>query len=145
MSIGKNVAHDSSIGHVTGRSVFIDDRAPIQGEIQVGVVGVPVAAGRLKGISAQRAELIPGVLGIFTSKDLSHNQWGTIIKHQPILVEDQIGHMHEPAVVVAAKTREALIKACRLIEIDCEEAKPVFTIDEATFCSRGRGKSIKRS
>ena len=131
MSIGKNVAHDSSIGRVTGRSVFIDDRAPIQGEIQVGVVGVPVAAGRLKGISAQRAELIPGVLGIFTAKDLSHNQWGTIIKHQPILVEDQIGHMHEPAVVVAAKTREALIKACRLIEIECEEAKPVFTIDEA--------------
>lgn len=131
MSIGKNIAHDSSVGHVTGRSVFIDDRAPIQGEIQVGVVGVPVAAGRLKSINTKRAELIPGVIGIFTAKDLSHNQWGTIIKHQPILVEDIIGHMHEPAVVVAAETRESLIKATRVIEIICEEAKPIFTIDEA--------------
>ncbi len=131
MSIGKNIAHDSSIGHVTGRSIFIDDRPAIQGEIQVGVVGAPVAAGRLKGINSKRAELLPGVIGVFTAKDLHHNQWGTIIKHQPILVEDQIGYMHEPTVVVAAETREALTKALRVIEIDCEEARPVFTIDEA--------------
>ena len=75
MSIGKNIAHDSSIGHVTGKSIFIDDRAAIQGELQVGVVGAPVAAGILKQINTRRAELIPGVVGIFTAKDLHHNQW----------------------------------------------------------------------
>ncbi|MCO4794117.1 MAG: molybdopterin-dependent oxidoreductase [Bacteriovoracaceae bacterium] len=131
MSIGKNIIHDSSRGHVTGTSVFVDDRAAITGEIQVGVVGVPVAAGRIKSINSKRAELVEGIIGVFTAADLQHNQWGAIVKNQPILVSDVIGYIHEPAVVIAAENRIALEKAKKLIEIECDEVKPTFSIDEA--------------
>ncbi|MEE2744574.1 MAG: molybdopterin cofactor-binding domain-containing protein [Bdellovibrionota bacterium] len=129
--IGKNVKHDSSFGHVTGSSIFIDDRPPVKGEIQVGVVGAPVAAGKLKNILYKEALELPGILAVYTHEDLSHNSWGAIFKTQPLLVEDQIGHLDEPVAVIAAENREVLLKAKKLIKIEVEEEKPIFTIDDA--------------
>jgi xanthine dehydrogenase large subunit len=37
MSVGKNIAHDSARTHVTGKSVFIDDRTRLKNEVEVGV------------------------------------------------------------------------------------------------------------
>ncbi|MEE2742444.1 MAG: molybdopterin cofactor-binding domain-containing protein, partial [Bdellovibrionota bacterium] len=129
--IGKNVKHDSSFGHVTGSSIFIDDRPPVKGEIQVGVVGAPVAAGKLKNVLYKEALELPGILAVYTHEDLSHNSWGAIFKTQPLLVEDQIGHLDEPVAVIAAENREVLLKAKKLIKVEVEEEKPIFTIDEA--------------
>jgi len=33
--IGKNVQHDSGVTHVTGESIFIDDRPEQRGEVHV--------------------------------------------------------------------------------------------------------------
>ena len=33
MSVGKNIRHDSAISHVTGESLFIDDRAMLKNEV----------------------------------------------------------------------------------------------------------------
>jgi xanthine dehydrogenase large subunit len=131
MSIGKNIKHDSSFGHVTGTSIFIDDRAPLRGEIHVGVVGTPVAAGKLKKVHYQEALELSGVLAIYTAKDLSHNAWGAIFKTQPLLVENEIGHLDEPAVVIAAENKDVLLKAKKLIQMDIEEGNPLFSIDES--------------
>lgn len=55
MSIGKNIPHDSSSTHVTGESVFIDDRALTNKEVYVLPVGVPAAADILKAIDLSEA------------------------------------------------------------------------------------------
>ena len=54
MSVGSNIKHDSSYGHVTGTSIFVDDRSPLRGEIHVGVVGAPCAAEELKKFTIKR-------------------------------------------------------------------------------------------
>lgn len=136
MSVGTNVKHDSAISHVTGESVFIDDRPRLQNEVLVGVIGAPVSAGRIKKIEFEKALKIPGVLAVYTGKDIPHNKWGTIVAEQPVLVDDQIGHIDEPTVLIAAMTYEAIAAAKKVISIEVEEVKAFLTIDEALAADR---------
>jgi len=128
--------HDDVTGHVTGESVFIDDRPRLQGELEVGFVGTPVSAGRLKSVEASAALKINGVVAVFTAKDLPRNRWGTIARDQPLLVEDEIGYLGEPVCVIAAESREALAQARRAVRVEVEEMKPVYDIDEAVSLGR---------
>jgi xanthine dehydrogenase large subunit len=50
MSVGKSIHHDSAVGHVTGKSIFVDDRAKLKNEVYVGVVGSPICAGAINKI-----------------------------------------------------------------------------------------------
>lgn len=131
MSIGQNTPHDSSLGHVTGESIFIDDRPEMKGELHVGVVGVPVAAGELLKIHTEAALKHPDCLAVFTAKDVVHKKWGPIHHDQPFLVEKEIGHIAEPACVVVSQKRESLEEIKKLIKMDVKETPGVFTIDEA--------------
>ncbi|MGZ3809763.1 MAG: molybdopterin cofactor-binding domain-containing protein, partial [Bacteriovorax sp.] len=131
MSVGKNIPHDSAINHATGESLFIDDRPMLKNEVLVGVVGAPVSAGILRSIDFREALKVPGVLGIFTGKDVPHNRWGTIVADQPILADDHIGYIDEPICVIAAESHGAIARAKKLIRVDVEETKAILTIDEA--------------
>ena len=106
MSLGKNIPHDSARMHVTGESIYIDDRPSLGGELFVGYVGSPMAAGILKSIEISEALKLPGVAGIYTSKDFQNNLWGTIVEEQPILVESTIAYYDEPICIIAAENQE---------------------------------------
>jgi xanthine dehydrogenase large subunit len=131
MSVGKNIRHDSAIGHVTGQSVFIDDRPRMKNEVLVGVVGCPVSAGTIKKIDYAEALKIPGVHGIFLARDFVVNKWGTIVAEQPLLVDTKIGYIDEPLYLIAADSEEAIAKARKLIKVEVDEVKAILTIDEA--------------
>ncbi|MBV2169964.1 MAG: molybdopterin-dependent oxidoreductase, partial [Bdellovibrio sp.] len=131
MSIGQNIPHDSSRGHVTGGSVFIDDRALTQKEVFVLPVGVPAAAGLLKSIETKEALKAPGILAAFTAKDFHHNHWGTIIPEQPVLVENKIGYYDEPALILVGTSMDALLRAKSLVKFDIEKHPAILSIDEA--------------
>lgn len=131
MSIGKNIPHDSSLGHVSGTSVFIDDRPRQQREVLVLPVGVPSASGVLKNISYEKALKAAGVLAVFTAKDLHHNEWGTIVQEQPILVSGKIGHYDEPALLLVGDDYEKLLLARSLVQFEIDKTAPILTIDEA--------------
>ncbi len=73
MSVGKNIAHDSARTHVSGKSVFVDDRARLKNEVLVGVLGAPVSAGNVLSIEYSEALKVPGVLGVYTGADFHHN------------------------------------------------------------------------
>lgn len=142
MSIGKNIPHDSSLGHVTGSSVFIDDRPATNKEVLVLPVGVPASSGILKKIHLDEALKAPGVLTAFTAKDLSHNLWGTIVQEQPILVQDKIGYYDEPVALLVGDSYEQLLLARNKITFEVEKSPGILSIDDAIeknsfICSSG--------
>ncbi|CBW27630.1 putative xanthine dehydrogenase large subunit [Halobacteriovorax marinus SJ] len=131
MTVGKNIPHDSAVTHVSGESIFIDDRAFLKNEVVCGLMGAPIAHGRLKNIDISKALEVPGVLGIYTHKDLASNRWGAIVKEQPILVDDIISYESEPVCVIAAENYKAIEKAKQLIQIEVEEIEPILSLQEA--------------
>tara|TARA_R110002072_G_scaffold64203_5_gene159756 strand:- start:96966 stop:99302 length:2337 start_codon:yes stop_codon:yes gene_type:complete len=138
MSVGKNKKHDSSPTHVTGKSIFVDDRAFIQNEIYVQVVGANCAKGKLKSVNAQEALKMEGVLDVLTAKDFANNIWGTIVKEQPLLVEEQISYYDEPVCLVVAENEDIARKAAKLVDIKVTKEKPTFdiklAIKDKNFC-----------
>lgn len=117
--------------HYTGQSQFVDDIIATENEVLVGLVGAPVAAGRLVKIDSSRALEIPGVLGVFTAQDFHEKHWGSIKKDQPFLVVDEIGYKHEPVCAIAATDPVALAEAKRALRIEVQEQAPILDIETA--------------
>ncbi|MGV6851608.1 MAG: molybdopterin cofactor-binding domain-containing protein, partial [bacterium] len=127
----KDLAHDSAVGHVTGQSVFIADRPEQKSELWVEVLYSTRAHAKIKHLNFEAAKKIEGVAGIFTSQDLAHNRWGSIVQDQPLLAEAEVHYFGEPIAVVAAKDQNTAIKAKNAIEVDYEPLEAVLTLKQA--------------
>ena len=131
-AVGKDIAHDSARTHVTGESAFLDDVAPLRGELIAGIVPSPFAHGRLLGLALEEAKSVPGVVAILTSSDVpGHNTFGPSVKDEKLLVEDEAVFLGQPLAVIAAESREALQAAQRLAVADMEALPAIFDIDAA--------------
>lgn len=129
--VGKDVPHDSAHGHVTGESIYIDDLPILPGELTVDFVWSPLAHARIRGIDFGDALSIPGVVALYTYRDLAHNRLGPIVHDEPLLAENLCSFIGQPIVVIAAETREAILAAKKAIKVDLEPLQPILTIEDA--------------
>jgi xanthine dehydrogenase large subunit len=127
----KHPPHDSAITHVAGTSEFIDDRPEYSAELLVGVVGSPVAFGKIKKLDLSACLKVPGVVAVFTAADIPHNLWGTIFQDQPILAGDTVQYHSEAVALIAAENTEALREARRLVQIKIDALNPILSIKAA--------------
>jgi xanthine dehydrogenase large subunit len=131
-SVGKPLPHDSALGHVTGLAAFIDDLRPMAGELCVGFVGSPVAAGQLDGIDASAALAVPGVVACFTAADVpGHNLFGLVVRDEPFLADRELLYMGQPVAVIAATSPAALAKGRKAVRIDCRAGEPLLDLAES--------------
>lgn len=130
-SVGKNIVHDAGITHVTGESIYIDDRPRLQNEVDVFVVGAPIAHGEVLKVDFSEALKVKGILAIYDYRDLHHNVWGPIVEEQPLLVEKVVRHYDEPILIVAAESREIFETAKKKIKFEFIALPGIFSIDEA--------------
>ncbi len=126
-----SLPHDSSHTHVTGKSIFIDDRPRVHGEVLVGVVYCPVARAKIKKLNGAKTLSIPGVRGFYTAKDFKHNLWGSIFQDQPLLAEDDIYFAGEAVAIVAADSPRALRQGLGAVEFLFEKQPAILSISEA--------------
>jgi xanthine dehydrogenase large subunit len=130
--VGQNIPHDSAAGHVSGESVFVDDIPPARNEVFCDTVGSPLAHGDIISIDIEAARKVPGVVAIFTYKDVpGHNDIGPVVKDEQVLVEQVAQHVGQPIVLIAAETRQALCEAKKLVKITMRELPAIFSIDQA--------------
>ncbi|MGD0463404.1 MAG: xanthine dehydrogenase molybdopterin binding subunit [Tepidisphaeraceae bacterium] len=145
--VGKDIPHDSAAGHVSGESQFLDDVAPLSGELLAGIVPCPVAHGRLAHLNVAPALLVPGVKAVLTHHDIpGHNRFGPVIKDELLLVEDEASFIGQPLAIIAAENPEALELARRAVVHQVEELQPILSTDEAIAANSyiGVPRTIKR-
>src|SRR5687767_649591 len=131
-AVGKNIAHDSAPAHVTGDSVFLDDVAPLPGELLAGIVPSPFAHGRLQKLDLSAAAAVPGVAAVLTHRDVpGDNLFGAAVKDELLLVEEEVVFLGQPLAVIAADSADALHHARRAAVVEMEELPAIFGIDEA--------------
>jgi xanthine dehydrogenase large subunit len=131
-SVGHDIPHDSAATHVSGESVFLDDLAPLSGELLVGIIPSPFAHGRLKKRDLSAVAKIPGVVVVLTPDDIpGHNLFGPAVKDELLIVEDEAVFLGQPLAVIAADTADALHAARKAAIIEMEELPPIFSVDEA--------------
>ncbi|MBA4321400.1 MAG: xanthine dehydrogenase, partial [Odoribacter sp.] len=116
-----------SIGHVTGKSVYLDD-IPVQKGTFHGVVFCsPSAHGKIAHLDFSEAQALPGIERIFTGKDIpGKNQIGGIVEDEPLFAEQDVHFQGQPIALIVAKDEHTARKALRLIDIKIEDYDAVF-------------------
>ncbi len=129
--IGKSVEKKDVLSKALGQAVFSAD-IEMDNMLYGAVKRSEVASAILKNIDTSKAKALPGVVSVLTYKDiLGGNRVGIIIKDEPVLVDDNIRRIGDALAIVAAETKEIAEEALNLIEVEYEELKPVFSIEEA--------------
>jgi xanthine dehydrogenase large subunit len=115
-----------SIGHVTGKSVYLDDIPVQKGTLHAAVFSSPVAHGEIIHIDISAAQTLQGIEKIFTHKDIpGNNQIGGIIEDEPLFAENEVHFRGQPIALIVAKDQHTARKALKLIEIKIEEKEAI--------------------
>ena len=130
--VGKDVRHDSALGHVTGESRFLGDLPPLAGEWMAAIVPAPVAHGEVRSLDVGAARAIPGVGAVLTASDLrGHNRFGPVVKDEDLLADQAVVFLGQPLAIIAARDAEALDAARQAVVADIAPLPPIFSIDQA--------------
>ena len=115
-----------SKGHVTGKSLYLDDIPVRQGTLHAVVFFSPVAHANIKHIDVTEAKLYPGVIDVITAKDIpGENQIGGIIPDEPLFAETETDFLGQPIALVVAESERIARRARQLIKLDFEELEVV--------------------
>ncbi len=119
-------------GHVTGKSIYVDDIPVIQGTLFGLPFGSPKAHGRILKVNYSKAEAFPGVVKILTYKNVKgENQIGGIIPDEPLFAENEVHFQGMPIALIVAESDHIAYQARKLIEIEIEEKDVIVDPREA--------------
>jgi len=121
-----------SKGHVTGKSVYLDDIPLRQDTLFAAVYSAPVAHARILSLDTSRAETHPGVRAVFTARDIpGENQIGGIIPDETLLSEEEIIYQGEPIAIIVAENEYIAREAREKIKMEYEELEVITDPREA--------------
>jgi len=122
--VGQAVARNDAIEKVTGRLRFPGD-LNMPGQLYAKMLWSEHPHARIQ-IDTSAAEAVPGVVAVFTGKDVPHNEFGLIFKDQPVFSLDVARSVGDPLAMVVAETEETATKARDLIRVSYQDL-PVLT------------------
>ena len=135
--VGKQIPHDSALGHVTGEALFVDDITPVKNELIVDFISSPVAYGNIKSLNSKELAQQDGIAGVFTHEDIpGENLYGPVVQDEPILASDIVQYVGQPVAIIAGEAHRAIREAKKKVRLNIKELKPVFTIDEAILAKQ---------
>ncbi len=131
--IGQSITRVDAGGKVTGATLYPGDLSmPGMTHMKILFAGKPHA--RVKRLDVFKAESFPGVVAVFTAKDVPNNEYGLIMPDQPVLIgpgsnkvgADTARFVGDQVALVIAESEKAATRARDLIEIEWEDL-PVIT------------------
>ena len=134
--VGQSVLRRDGVGHVTGKTVYVDD-ITFPDMLYLKMVRSPVHHARIKGLDFSAAEKVPGFVRALTHQDVPKNIYtilcliGVGPDEEPVLAEDKILYKGEPIAAILAETEDAAVEAASRVIPDLEELPAVFDVEEA--------------
>jgi xanthine dehydrogenase large subunit len=123
--------------HVRGETTFVDDLPLPEHTLHAAVFASPLAHGRIDTLNISIARSIPGVVAVFTAKDIpGENQIGNIILDEPLLAESDVDFIGQPIAIVVADKPETARKGVRAIEATFEEKPAILDARQAYECGQ---------
>ncbi len=152
--IGQSVNRLDAAGKVTGQAQYPGDiNLPGQAHMKILFAGRPHAV--VRSVDTSKAETLPGVLAVFTARDVPVNEYGLIMTDQPVLVgpgsskpyTDRVRFAGDHIALVVAESEAIAAQARDLIRVEYEDL-PVLTDplqamqDGAVLLHPDRGSNI---
>ena len=137
-AISQSVKRIDALGKVTGETLYPGD-IDIDGQLWMRIKFSDRAHARVVHVDASRAEALDGVIRVFTSLDVPVNEYGLVIKDQPVLCgpggdkagTDVVRCFMDMVATVVAETDAIARQALDLIHVEYEDLPAVFDAEEA--------------
>ena len=138
--IGAPIKRREDIRFITGKGTYADD-IKLPGMLHAAILRSPRAHARIRSIDTAKAGAIPGVVWIFTLKDIGEMAVPVPMRMykvpglerylQPLLARDKVRYMGEPVAVVVAESRYLAEDALDAIEVEYEDLPEVLELRAA--------------
>jgi CO/xanthine dehydrogenase Mo-binding subunit len=135
--IGKPVPRVDALAKVKGEAVFASDMS-LPGQVYLKVLMAQRPHAIVKRVDTGRAEAVPGVLAVLTSRHVPCNEFGYYSYDQPVLCgpcakpyADRVRYVGDRVAAVVAETEEAAQRALALIAVEYEDLPVVCDVEEA--------------
>jgi carbon-monoxide dehydrogenase large subunit len=137
--IGKSIKRREDPRFITGRGTYVDD-VKLPGTTVAAFVRSPHAHARIKKIDTSAALKHPGVVTVFTGKDMTGVNslpcgWllpGLKVPPHPPLAADKANYVGDPVAIVIAETQAAAQDAAEKVKVTWEVLPAVSATDQAT-------------
>ena len=143
--IGARILRKEDYRLLTGSGRFVGDLV-LERELHAAVVRSPHAHARILGIHVGHASAAPGVVAVFTGRDMEadgvgpmNSLWqvkdagGAPMREPPrwALARGRVRHIGEAVAVVIARSRHAALDGAELVEVDYEPLRAVVSAPDA--------------
>lgn len=136
--LGKSLPRIDAESKVTGEALYPGD-INMQDQLCMKVLFAGVPHAIVKSINTDKAEHLPGVVAVFTAKDVPNNEYGLGTPDQPVLCGpgsnkefgDRVRFIGDQIALVIAENEEIAETARRLIEVKYEMLDTISTVDAA--------------
>ncbi|QYK50570.1 MAG: molybdopterin-dependent oxidoreductase [Anaerolineales bacterium] len=138
-AIGQSHGRIDAHGKVTGQTLYPGDiNKPEQLHAKVLFAGRPHAI--IHSINTAEAEALPGVVAIFTAKDVPVNEYGLMVQDQPVLCgpgsskpyAERVRFVGDQVAFIVAETEAIAARARDLIKVEYQDL-PVLSDPEAAM------------
>ncbi len=142
--IGESVLRVDALSKVTGQALYPGD-IDLPGQVWMKILFAGRPHARIMRLDTSAAERYPGVVAVFTAKDVPCNEYGLIVPDQPVLCgpgsakagADVVRFVGDQLALVVAETEKAAAAARGLIAVEYEDL-PVITDPRAAAAPGAR-------
>ena len=138
--IGAPIKRREDIRFITGRGTYVDD-IKLPHMVHAAILRSPHAHAHIQRIDVSKAETMPGVVSVFTLKDIGELDATVPIRMykipglekylQPALARDTVRYVGEPVAVAIADTRYLAEDALDAIEVEYDILPEVTEVADA--------------
>lgn len=130
--VGAPARHESAHLHVCGAAPFADDIPELRGTLHAAFGLSPHAHARIRRLDLAAVRAAPGVVAVLTAANIpGENNFGPILKDDPILASDLVQYVGHPMFLVVADTLDAARRAALEAAVEFEALPAILDIDQA--------------
>ena len=127
-AVGARLPRYDGVGHVTGRTQYVDD-VRVGRTLWVKALRSPHHHAAITKLDTAKAEAMQGVYAVVTHKDVPRNVYGHleglgVPGDEPLLADGEVRYKGQPIAAVAAESEEAAQAAVEAIEIALRASGP---------------------
>jgi len=134
-AVGARLPRYDGIGHVTGRTQYVDD-IRVGKNLWAKALRSPHHHASITSLDTGKAEQMKGVHAVVTHLDVPKNVYGHleglgVPADEPLLAEGDVRYKGQPIAAVAAESEAAAMAALEAIEVRYDERPALFDIRQA--------------
>jgi len=131
--IGEKISRVDAVAKASGKAMYADDYK-FEGMLYGKNVFSKYARAKILSIDTSKARKMPGVVAIFTARDIPGSRYiGHLAHDWPGMIDvgEETKCVGDTLAIVVAETRDQAEKAAKAVEVEYEVLKPVLTPEEA--------------